>query len=719
MTEPTPTPGAPDRAAIAQGTALVKGARHGVWPRLRGLLWTWIVTAVSLWIAFEVVPGLDHDGFGSIVGLALVVGLVGLVIRPLLNRLALALGWVGIFILALFAQTVVLWAAIVIARDVSYTSLLSVFAAAWLAALVATAVGFLDSVDEDEVFLAHVVRTARRRQGVVEATDEPGLVVIQLDGVPQPLLRFAVMNGTVPTISRWIREGTHTLNGWTARVPSTTPISQAGILHGYTEDMPAFRWYEKESGKLLVANHPPDAAVIEARISDGHGLLADGGVSVSNLFSGDAPVSMLTMSSFGKDRRGGIGSSGDYGAFFATPYGFTRSLFRTIGEMVKEWFQGRRQVSRDMQPRIHRHGSYIALRGITNVIQRDLITALMAEQLLAGTKVLYADYLDYDEVAHHAGVAREESLRSMEGVDKVIGMLQRVSEQAPRPYHFVVLSDHGQSQGATFLQRYGASLEDTVRELMGGADGVAAATGNDEDWGPLNIFLSDLSRQSGFSASMTRAVVGGRQEGGAVSLGPRAQASQDAGERPELVVAGSGNLGLVWFAREPGRLTIEDMEQRWPGMVSALARHPGVSVVVAMSAADGLVALGRDGVRVLGTGMVEGVDPFAVFGDKAERAAADFARAASFSNAPDLYLNSVFDPDTLEVAAFEELVGCHGGVGGWQTEPILVHPAGWEVDGELVGAEAVHRQLVTWLESLGHRQNLPPRHDRGDPAAAS
>ena len=602
---------------------------------------------------------------------------------------------------------------------ISYDSLWSVFVTAWLASLVGTVVGFLDSVDEDEVFLAHVVRTSLRRRGPVVWTDEPGVVIIQMDGVPLPLLRFAVMSGNVPTISRWVREGSHSLNGWTARIPSTTPISQAGLLHGCTEDMPAFRWYEKESGQLLVANHPPHAALIESRISDGHGLLADGGVSVSNLFSGDAPVSMLTMSGFGKDRKQGLGSSGDYGAFFATPYGFTRSLFRTIGEMFKERYQGRRQVRLDIQPRIHRHGSYIALRGITNVIQRDLITALMTEQILSGTKVLYADYLDYDEVAHHAGVAREESVRSMEGVDKVIGMLEKVAKQAPRPYHFVVVSDHGQSQGATFLQRYGKTLEDTVRDLMGGSDGVAAATGNDEDWGPLNIFLSDLTQQSGFSASVTRAVTSGRQGDGAVSYGPTAKVSQEAEERPELVVAGSGNLGLVWFAREPGRLTVEEMEQKWPGLVAGLARHPGVSVVVAKSAADGIVALGRDGVRELETGVVEGTDPFAIFGDEAEHAAVDFARVATFANAPDLYVNSLFDPDTLEVAAFEELVGCHGGVGGWQKHPILVHPADWEVDDDLVGAEAVHDQMVRWLEALGHRRDLPPRKDRAGFVAAA
>ncbi|WP_284328242.1 hypothetical protein [Demequina litorisediminis] len=58
-------------------------------------------------------------------------------------------------------------------------------------------------------------------------------------------------------------------------------------------------------------------------------------------------------------------------------------------------------------------------------------------------------------------------------------------------------------------------------------------------------------------------------------------------------------------------------------------------------------------------------------------------------------------------------MGCHGGVGGWQTRPLLVHPAGWRVDpalagpsGLLYGADALHRQLVAWLEALGHRGDL-------------
>jgi hypothetical protein len=143
-------------------------------------------------------------------------------------------------------------------------------------------------------------------------------------------------------------------------------------------------------------------------------------------------------------------------------------------------------------------------------------------------------------------------------------------------------------------------------------------------------------------------------------------------------------------------------------LLDALREHPGIGFVVVR---DGqrVVALGANGEHDLDSGNVKGVDPLALFPD----AAADFRRAARFPAAPDLYVNSLYDPRLDEVAAFEELVGCHGGQGGWQTRPVLVYPAHWGLDedlldeaGRLVGAESVHRQMVRWLERLGHREGL-------------
>jgi hypothetical protein len=56
------------------------------------------------------------------------------------------------------------------------------------------------------------------------------------------------------------------------------------------------------------------------------------------------------------------------------------------------------------------------------------------------------------------------------------------------------------------------------------------------------------------------------------------------------------------------------------------------------------------------------------------------------------------------VAAFEELVGSHGGMGGTQSHPFVLYPADltWP-DAPVVGAERVHRIFRGWLAELGHR----------------
>ncbi len=77
------------------------------------------------------------------------------------------------------------------------------------------------------------------------------------------------------------------------------------------------------------------------------------------------------------------------------------------------------------------------------------------------------------------------------------------------------------------------------------------------------------------------------------------------------------------------------------------------------------------------------------------------------ADAPDLYVNSLLD-DLGEVAAFEGLVGCHGGLGGWQERAMIVHPAELPLPASMVvGADELHRVCVGWLEGLGHRHARP------------
>ena len=182
-----------------------------------------------------------------------------------------------------------------------------------------------------------------------------------------------------------------------------------------------------------------------------------------------------------------------------------------------------------------------------------------------------------------------------------------------------------------------------------------------------------------------------------------------------MLVFGSGNLGLVYASGEQHRLTRAEIEARWPALLPGLTGHEGVSFAV-VETADGPVAIGPSGEHRLREGVVIGTDPLTAFRPEA---AAFLLRASSMPEAPDIAVNSLLDPVTGEVAAFEGLVGCHGGLGGWQDRAMLVWPSDLPRPPErLVGADAVHRQLVSWLEHLGHRTDLPPVRLRAYDAAS-
>ena len=128
--------------------------------------------------------------------------------------------------------------------------------------------------------------------------------------------------------------------------------------------------------------------------------------------------------------------------------------------------------------------------------------------------------------------------------------------------------------------------------------------------------------------------------------------------------------------------------------------HPGIGFLLVRSESRGPLVIGAHGVNELEQGLVEGEDPLAPFGPNAAR---HVLRTDGFPHCADIMLNSTYWTDTDEVAAFEELVGSHGGMGGTQSFPFLLHPLDLEPpEAELIGAEAVHRELRRWLVQLGH-----------------
>ncbi|MDP9796677.1 uncharacterized membrane protein YvlD (DUF360 family) [Catenuloplanes nepalensis] len=678
-------------------------------PRFRALLrsmaTSFVVLAATLWL----LPGVNASGLIALLWLVALVTGVGALLRPLLLVVATVLGGLGALLLGVVVQAIIMYVALRLNPAASATGFEVAFAASWIALGLAAVVNWVVDAGTDDTFVLETMRLmsrVRRSHPRPDDCDRDGMLIVQLDGVSAPLLRWAVRAGNLPNLGRWLRDGSHRLASFHTGVPATTPAVQAGILYGDVRQVPAFRWYEKAGRRLMVTNRPRDAAEIERRLSTGRGLLRDGGVSISNVFPGDAETCLLTVS---RAALPGPSSSG-YAAFMT--FGLARALVLGFGEIMKELWQSRQQRRRDVQPRIGRGGYYLLLRPATNVLLRDLNVSLIAEQMAKGAPVVYCDFVDYDEVAHHAGPARNEALHSLEGLDRVVGVLHRLAADAPRDYHLVILSDHGQAQGATFRQRHGERIEDVVQRLVARAGTVEPAgparssTAPVEQWGPVNALLTEAANRSGATAAATRAATRKRSGDGQVTLGPAdAEKSEvEAGDAESVVVA-SGNLAMVYLPRLPGKATREELDAAYPGLVEGLIAHPGVGLLVVDEAA-GPVAHGARGSQNLSEGTVEGEDPLLPYGP---RARADLLRHQGMDHVGDLVLISPVDPATEDVAAFEELVGSHGGLGGWQTEAMVVHPAAWARESEeFDGPDAVHRQLLIWLEKLGVR---PPALD--------
>jgi uncharacterized membrane protein YvlD (DUF360 family) len=629
-----------------------------------------LVTTASILLAAGLLPGLQVGDFWTTLLAAVVIGAMNAAFAPIVASVRLPYTVATSFLLLLVLDAALLLAADALSDDaIEVDGFASALVAAVVIAAISTALAVVAGTDDDDAYMLRVIQRIARRSGERVATDLPGIVYLEIDGLARPVLQRAMRDGNAPNMARWLAEDTHRFIEWETDLSSQTGASQAGILLGSNDDIPAFRWVEKERGIMMTCSAPGDCEEIERRHA-GNGLLVDGGASRGNLLSGEADHVILTVSRLDAEK----GVNPGYRAFFSNAHNVTRSLVLFFWEVILEWVAALRAIRRDVQPRGHRGGAYPFIRAAMCVIVRDLIVFGVLSDLMKGRPAIYATFSSYDEVAHHSGLERADTLEALRKLDQQFGRIDRARRYAPRPYEIVVLSDHGQTQGATFKQRNGYGLDDLVERSVETGD-VADFAGGDEQSAMVGHALGEAT---GRTAKKKR---------------PK----NDVSDR-SVIVLGSGNLGLVYLMDEPRRLTLEEIEERHPRLIPALCEHPHVGWLLVRSSQHGPVVLGGNGAHYLTHGRVEGEDPLAAFSPNAPL---HLRRTDGFAHVADLMIGSFYDPELDEGCAFEELISFHGGIGGPQTRAFILAPAGFAFPDEpVVGAAAVHDLLKRWRSEL-------------------
>jgi uncharacterized membrane protein YvlD (DUF360 family) len=635
------------------------------------LVLAWLVSAAALFIAAWIVPQVEIQTFLGALVVSLIIAVLNAAILPLVAAIRLPLTLVLGFLIVLVLDALMLLAASAITDNtIEVSSFWRALVTALIAAAVTVVLDVVFGTNDDDTYTLRVIERIARRSGERVETEVPGLVFLEIDGLALPVLQRAMRDGNAPTMARWLADDSHRMIEWEPDLSSQTGASQAGILLGSNENIPAFRWVEKATGTMMTCSAPADCAEIERRHATGVGLLANGGASRGNLLSGEADHVILTVSRIEAEK----GANPGYRAFFSNGFNVTRVLVLFFWEVILEWSAASRAIRRDVRPRGHRGGIYPFMRAAMCVVVRDLIVYGVLTDIMKGRPAIYATFSSYDEVAHHSGLERADTLEALRKLDQQFGRIERALTYAPRPYEIIVLSDHGQTQGATFKQRNGYGFDELVARSLTAGD-VADFSGGDEQHAMVGLAVGEAT---GADPSKKR---------------PK----NDVSDR-KVVVLGSGNLGLVYLMDEKRRLTLEEIEERHPQLIPAMRNHPHVGWLLVRSSESGPVALGGNGARYLSDDRVEGDDPLAHF---SPNAAAHLRRTDSFADVADIMVGSFYDPELDEGCAFEELISFHGGMGGPQTRPFVLYPQHLPLGDEpIVGAASVHGLLLGWRQHL-------------------
>lgn len=658
-----------------------------------------------------------------------------------------------------------------------YISGIALFSVPLLIGLISSLVSLVLNIDDDDSYY-HNILEKEMKAIYTESKAKEGFIFLEIDGLSHHTLKKALENGDMPTLSKWISDGSHELTEWETDLSSQTSSSQAGILHGNNNNIPAFRWVEKEKDNRIISSNGRDnSELIEKRISNGKGLLSNNGASRSNLFSGDSTDHILTFSKFAISKA--IKSRSWY-YLYSKPYAITRILILFIYDMIMEFASRMRHLFKNIQPRLKWRGlAYYVARAGTNVAMREATTLTLIGDILAGNyNVIYATYMGYDEIAHHSGVEDYDSFYALRQIDRQFKRLENAAEKADRNYKFIVLSDHGQSKGFTFKEKYGESLNDLVKELL--PDDITVHSilhSNDDHFREkyslkpyLENNLEKVDRRIEKSIDNTKEKIDNRIDNTKeridntkekidtridntkeridsrldFEISPRekfneiknnsstleyfnklksersflnsdepftkrlnnistdlnlniqfSNKTKVSEETAQTIVLASGNLGLIYFTDWSNRMTYEQIEDAFPGLLNGLAHHEGIGFVMVKSAIYDTIVLSNDDVLYLDTEEYYGNHFLDKFGKNIIK---KLKRTDEFAHVPDILVNSAYDIDNDEVYAFEELIGSHGGAGGNQQYPFILYPSEWSLEEEIFGSENVYKFFKSEME---------------------
>ncbi|HEU5316992.1 MAG TPA: alkaline phosphatase family protein [Chloroflexota bacterium] len=561
-----------------------------------------------------------------------------------------------------------------------------------------------------------------------------GTLLIEIDGLGHASLQRAMELGYMPFTRRLLERGRYRLHRWRCGLAADTPPIQSGLMYGTAEGVVGFYWWDRKTQRRVVGANPYHMRAVQAELAEraramGNEGLLEGGSSYSNIMSGGAQFSVLTIA--------GGGLSGASRHWFTPGQGLMRALTVLLlnpGKVLRFLIDAAWELAQEMEDRVVVNamqrprileGAFPILRVLFNVLAREIVTAGTRVDMLRGVPVIYSCYIGYDVLGHHSGPLSRNSMRVLRGIDGAIRKLYMTRAWTHRRYELGILSDHGMSPCLPVEHVFESDFDTWVNDWWRqGAQATPAyrdrrrrvrfrlrrrERGTESGLGRLAGEV--MRRNSGWLRTWGRLGAWTLELGsaGAIKLGERfLEDDVPSALAPHVTVINCGPLSQIWVKEVDRRLDLSQVDEMCPGFVDALVDHPAMGLVVGRQGEE-IVARGRRGtayLRPLPHGpdgidfrsvvlRIDGEDPFIMF-EEPDIAALQTAAFASADAVGDVIcMAALFTPQTLadsvpgasgrvHVYTFENQMGTHASIGGDQSYPFIVLPSWMQFDGDKI-----------------------------------
>ena len=473
---------------------------------------------------------------------------------------------------------------------------------------------------------------------------EPGLIMLQIDGLSRREFERAVESGQLPFLARLIRRGHFTLESFYSGLPSSTPAVQGEIFFGVRTAVPSFEFLHRKTGKVFRMYESTAAAEIQNELEN-HcpDPLLKGGRSYLNIYRAGADYSHYCSQDTARSE---VIRRLHPVKWLILSIVYAPKIFRMTALALLEFSLAIVDAVRGLFERedLIREILFIPTRVFFCLVLRELVRFRVMLDIECGVQVIHANFLGYDEQAHRRGPDSAFAHWTLKGIDRALRDICRAGGRSTyRDYEWIVFSDHGQERTISFARKHGRELDAAVREVFSRGSLMGR-----------NIWISRLPEVVGSTLGRYRHFFG---------LKPASRESAPAPDpATQIIITAMGPVGHLYLPEIPPPAEMESYARE-------LVEIAGIPLVLIANKAVGVRAFNRSGTWKLPEDRAEIFGPAHPYLDEA---AADLVALCQHPDAGDFIISGWDYQETPLSFASEN--GAHGGPGSTETRGFLLVP---------------------------------------------